>query len=100
MGSMVNCSVMLRGLSYFSNGSVFQLVRLAALFALGGTAGVELQLVAKLAHPASLAGGVAHHQRIGRDRLRNHGSGADKGKGADLVAAHDGGIGADRGPAA
>ena len=54
---------------------------------------VEVEAVAKGAHPAMLLGGVAHDQSIARNVFGHHGTCSDKGEGSNVMAAHDGGIG-------
>jgi len=60
---------------------------------------IEVQPLAELGHPTDLLGGIANDQGIGGDVFCDHGSGADEGVRSDVVAADDGGIGADAGSA-
>ena len=59
----------------------------------------QRDLFAKLAHPAHLAGGHAHHQGVGRHVLVDDCARTDEGELADGDAAHDGAVGAQGGAA-
>jgi len=60
---------------------------------------VEVEADAEFGDPADLDGGVSHYQGVGVDGFGDYRTGTDEGKFADVVAAYDGGIGADGGPA-
>lgn len=60
---------------------------------------VEMEANAEFGDPADLDGGVSHDKCVGVDGFGDDCAGTDEGKFSDVVAADDGGIGADGGPA-
>lgn len=73
------------------------MVLLAAFGASGAPVGVKLQAVPIFGHPANLTRWVTDHKRIGGYVFGDHRAGANKGVGADVVAADDSGVGANAG---
>ena len=70
---------------------------LAAFGASGAPIGIKLQAVAVFGHPAHLASRVAHHKCVGGYVFGDYRAGANKRVSADVVAAHNGGVGANAG---
>src|SRR5215469_16962574 len=57
--------------------------------------GIEAKRMSVFADPAGLAGRVPGKKTVGRCRMGEHGAGADKGIGPDIISADDGSVGAD-----
>jgi hypothetical protein len=84
---------------YFANGSISHYVLFTSFRTNCLAIFVEVEAESGFGDPAYLDGRVADHQGIGFDGFGYHGAGAHKGKFADVVAADDGGVGADGSPA-
>ena len=69
-----------------------------------GTGGLvvraEFQSLAASTHPADVSGRVAEHEGVGWHIFRDDGPGPDEGKGPDVVATDNGGVGTNRSPTA
>ena len=83
----------------FLDGAVFEEVVFAGFCAGGVAAVIEVEADAEFGDPADLDGGVPDYQGVGIDGFGDDRAGSDEGEFADVVAADDGGIGADGGPA-
>lgn len=83
----------------FLDDAVFEAVVFAGFCTGGMAAVVKMESDAELGDPADLDSGISNHQRVGFNRFGDDCAGADEGKFSDVVAADDGSIGADGGPA-
>jgi hypothetical protein len=81
------------------DGAIFEEVIFAGFRAGGVAAVVEVEADAEFGDPADLDGGVSDDECVRFNRFGDDCAGADEGKFADVVAADDGGIRTDGGPA-